>query len=497
MVATFEAAFPLMSAILSTPVPAFMPSSNLLHRTSRQHFLFIACAVFSLANSARAEHASVQIPRFIPDQEYSTTREETASSLLWHSAPLTQSAKTSQPTQLELRQGIRAFLVADPALGQLYSLRQLVKGSSQRQWKISESSVGEIRLALGGQALPVFQLTGANGSRAAFALTNGNFGMYSTRPLSALNDGLKAADSTLGDAVSNDASQMDWLSARPFSSPRGTLDVVFLKGQNDLNPYSVLKTPDQFASGAMAGAKVAYLLPLRWKMNGEWITSGVKFGEDHSNETESPAGNSAYLLAFSGPIAHPFGETGVRFSYREVGANFQNFRGAPGDAGITSTQLSLSQPFEMGAISGEMELNWAQQLASNQSTPATGDNANLQAASSLRWQATPAVALTASHQIGSDVTTENAASTLLSAPIYNARLNSASQIGMEWRMTPRFSLSLNGGETRYDETSEGERFLRRLSNRDNQYSLGLRSQSSLASWNLQLERRAAIVEDRR
>ena len=441
-----------------------------------------------MTTCACAEQASVQIPRFVPDREYSAAHAETSSSLLWQNAPLTQAAQQKQPSEMELRQSIRAFVMDEPALGPLYALRQLVKGNSQRQWKISPTSASEFRLALGGQSLPVFQLTGVNGSRAAVALTSNSFGLYSTRPLRALNNELKTADLALGDAVSNDASEMDWLSARPFSSARGTLEVVFLRGQNDLSPYSPIKTSRQFSRGAMAGAKVAYLLPLRWNMNGEWMTGGVESANREADDAGSLIDNSAYVLTLAGPITHPFGETGVRFSRRAVGAHFQNFSGALGDTGVASTQISLNQPFKIGTVSGAIEWNCAQQLSADQSTPVAVNKANLQANSNIRWQATPIVAITASHRIGSDVTARN----VEIAPIYDAHRNSASQIGVEWRVLPGISFSLNGGETRYEETSDGERFLRRMSNRDQQLSLGLRGQSSVASWDLHLERRAAL-----
>lgn len=393
-----------------------------------------------------------------------------------------------------MRQNIRAFIVADPALGQLYSLRQLVKGASQRQWSISDSSLGEIRLAIGGQALPVFQLTGISGTQAAVGLTSGSFGMYSTRPLSALNSQLKVADGMLGEAAVTDGPQLDWISAQPFSSKNGTIDLVYLQGQNDLNPLSETKVPGQFMRGSMAGAKIAYLLPMRWKMNGEWMTSQVKRqGDSNDNDSELPAANNAYMLTLAGPIAHPFGETNVRFYHRQVGANFQAFNGAVPDAGVASTQLSLTQPFALGPVTGTTQLDWAKVAQDADPNSVAADNTNIVAATSLRWQATPAVAVTAAHKIGTDVTEENPDISAVATTLLKEQETSKSELGLEWKVTPKVSLSLTGAQMSFDEISaRDDRFANRLSNRGSQYTLGLKGQSSIASWGLQLERRAAL-----
>src|SRR5690606_34982736 len=129
--------------------------------------------------------------------------------------------------------------------------------------------------------------------------------------------------------------------------------------------------------------------------------------------------DEAMVLALAGPVKHPWGEAGVRFSYRDVGTDFSSFSGTPGDAGLTTKQLTLSQPFKTGAISGSFGLNWAEYAPNTDdgSTPAKPSDSNLQATSNLRWQATPVVAVTASHIAGSRLVEEAPSTSLLEEKI--------------------------------------------------------------------------------
>jgi hypothetical protein len=476
-----------------------MAPQNPFHRR-RQAIHFLSGAAFlgaALASTARAETApaTVRLPRLNADFQNQITTRENANSVLWQNARLTPSARETTATPRQIQQNVHAIIIADPMLSQAYGWRQLLRGEGQQAWKLTESTTGEMRLQIGRQSLPVMQLSGISGARAAAGLSGNSFGFYSTKPLRAINQSLQSADELLGEKVSYDATDLSWVTLRPWSTPGATLDIVYLQGQNDLNPNSVLKTESQLRRGAMAGAKLAFALPARWKLNGEWMNArmeNIASGNDPGSD-QSADENQALVIALAGPVQHPWGETGVRLSYRAVGENFSSFAGAPTDAGIVTKTLALVQPFKTGDLSGSFGINWSERaaIAEAGSTPTAPTDTALLATSSLKWQATSDFALTAAHDAGNRFTTQAPLEELLPAQTIE-RENSSSRVGVDWKLTKRFSLSATGGLTRYDEETAGERLLRKLSNRDEHYSFALRNKTAGAQWNIGYERRIAL-----
>lgn len=434
------------------------------------------------AKASDTAAASVRLPRFLPDAQPAGLRAGEAPALFWQNARLT--APTSNvATVQQVQQNMRTLLNTDPTLNQFYSWRQILRGKGTQKWSLTESSAGNLQLQVGQHTLPVMQLTGVKGSRAAMGLGGNAFGVYSTKPLNLLNNSLRSADLLIGDKVSYDETELNWLTFQPLKTKQGTIDLVYLSGQNDLSPTSTTKVDSQFRRGSMAGAKVAYLLPARWKLDGEWMNGKM--------EGQNP--DDALILAIAGPMKHPWGETGVRLSYRDVGANFSSFAGTPSDAGQTTKQVALSQPFKKGDFSGSLGVNWSEITANDDEATklATSSDTNIQATSNLRWQATPTVAVTASHAAGTRVTEPTIIDPLLPASLVE-RESRDSKVGMEWKLSKQFSLTAAGGLTQYDEETADNRLLRRLSNRDNYYSIGLKNQSKSIQWNFQYERRIAL-----
>jgi hypothetical protein len=471
---------------------SLMAPQKSFHRRRQAIHFFSGAALLgavTLASTTRAETspATVRLPRLNADHQNRITARENADSILWQNARLTPATKETTATPQQIQQNVRAIIIADPTLSRAYGWRGLLRGDSQQTWKLTESSVGEMRLQIGRQSLPVMQLSGISGARAAAGLSGNSFGFYSTKPLRALNQNLQGADELLGEKVSHDATDLNWVTLRPWSTPGATLDIVYLQGQNDLNPNSILKAENQLRRGSMAGAKLAFALPARWKLNGEWMNSRMEGAGD------SGGNDDALVFALAGPISHPWGKTGVRFSYRAVGENFSSFTGAPTDAGIVTKTLALVQPFKSGDLSGSLGVNWSERaaIAETGSTPSTPTDTALMATSNLKWQATSDLALTAAHDAGNRFTTQAPLSDLL-LPQTIERENSSSRVGVDWKLTKRFSLSATGGLTRYDEETADERLLRKLGNRDEHYSLNLKNKTVGAQWNIGYERRIAL-----
>jgi hypothetical protein len=399
-----------------------------------------------------------------------TTPGGEAGQVLWRNAPLAFTRQAPQPSRLQLQQNLRSALATDPTLSELYSWRQMLRGNAKREWHLGNSSHGDLHLGLGAQALPVLQLSGLVGTRAALGLAGERFGVYTTRPLRALNAALQPADEVLGEATSHDASALDWITLRPLSSSRGAVDVIYLHGQNDLNPNSLTKTPSQFMRGEMAGATVAYNLPMQWKLNGEWLTSRM---QDH-------AGDSAWQLALAGPIKHPWGQTGVKISYRDVGADFLSFRGTLADAGSITKQIALQQPIGNGRWSGSVGLNWTQQEHDAASTSQT--NSDLAATATARWQVLPDVALTGA------VSTRNN-STETASEVLSAQQSTNSRAAVEWKVGDGLNLTVGYDASRQSTPAVGAT---QSVIGNNRLSLALQQRSADTTWNLQVARDAAL-----
>lgn len=429
--------------------------------------------------------ASVRLPRFSPEYEtQADAKPEDASRLLWRSARLSPAdTPTPNATPQQIRSNVRAILIADPLLGQAYSWRQMMRGNSQQRWSLIEDPKGQLRLELGAHSLPVMQLAGVRGSRAAAGLAGQRFGFYSMKPMRAINETLQVADELLGEAVSHDQTEINWVNLRPLQNSRGTLDLVYLHGQNDLAPKSKVKTDSQLRDGSMAGAKLAYALPARWKLEGEWMQGNIEKDDEWDD---------AIILALAGPVKHPWGETGVRLAYRDIGARFSTFAGTPSDAGLTTKNVTVQQPFKKGDISGAVAVHWSERSSNDESTSDLPEDTNLKVESSMRWQAASNMALTGSHSIGHAVTQRDLLLEELRSEQITERQSSSSRFGMEWRLSKQLSVTASGGITQYDEETAQGRLLRRLSNRDNHYSVALNNQTPDFRWSLKVERRVAL-----
>lgn len=452
------------------------------YATYRRFFLLCGLATLLLTPVS----ASVRLPRFSPEYEQQTDlKREDASLLLWSNARLSPS-QTSQKnaTPQEIRQNMRAILIADPQLGQAYAWRQMLRGSGKQRWSLTEDSTGELYLELGAHTLPVTQLSGVNGSRAAVGVSGQRFGFYSMKPLRIANQALQSTDELIGDSVSHDQTELNWINFRPLNSSRGTLDVIFLHGQNDLAPTpESSSTPSRFRRGTMAGAKLKHSLTAGWKIEGEWMNEKIEENNDWDD---------AIILTLAGPLKHPWGETGVRFAYRDIGAGFSTFAGTPADAGLTTKNLTVQQPFKKGDLSGALSVHWSERESNDESTSDAPRDNNLKVESSVRWQAASNVALTGSHSVGHAVTEQELIVDNLLSEQVTERQNSSSRFGMEWRLSKQFSITASGGITQYDEESAQGRLARRLSNRDNHYSVALNNQTPDFKWSLKLERRVAL-----
>jgi hypothetical protein len=198
---------------------------------------------------------------------------------------------------------------------------------------------------------------------------------------------------------------------------------------------------------------------MRWKMNGEWLTSHM----------EERAADSAWQLALAGPIAHPWGATGIKISYRDVGENFVSFGGAPSDAGSATKSVALQQPLGQGTWSGALGLNWSQK-ASEVAGAAT--DSDLAATASARWQVSPDVAL--SGALGTQSSTQDVAAVL------NTQQSTNGRAAVEWKVLDSVQLSLGYDATRQSTPASD--------NDSKRVALGVQQRFEGTTWNLQLAR---------
>jgi hypothetical protein len=420
--------------------------------------------------NANAAESSVRLPLNISgNREYSTRGEE----LLWRNAPIISISEGRKLTPQETQKNMRALVASDPYLGELYSWRQMMRGVGQREWKFGNSEKGGVRLGVGAQKLPTLQLAGITGTRAAVAISNDRFGFGTTRPMQALNAAFAPADAKLGEAVSYDQSSFDWATVRPLSSKRGEINLVYLRGQNDLNPNSRIKNPARMIRGTMMGATMNYALPASRRLSGEWLSSNM----------ESRGGDTAWLVALNGPLKHPLGTANVQASYRNIGANYTSFIGTPSDAGAVTKQLAVQQPFGQGKLTGALGVLWTEREfgEGNPSGVARLDSA-MQATASTRFQVTPKIALTASH-ITNSKSLEPETGVLLGQQL------SDSQAGVEWKIGGGVAVVMGVGMSRQSTLNDAS--IVSISGKD-RVSLALKQTSPSTTWNLQLSRDALL-----
>jgi hypothetical protein len=188
---------------------------------------------------------------------------------------------------------------------------------------------------------------------------------------------------------------------------------------------------------------------------------------------EERGGDSAWQLALAGPIEHPWGATGVKIAYRDVGADFVSFGGAPTDAGSTTKSVALQQPIGQGSWSGALGLNWSQQASEANDSLTDSD---LAATASARWQLSPDVAI--SGALGAKSSTQDAAAVL------DTQQSTSGRAAVEWKVFDGVNLSLGYDATRQSTLANDAQ----ADSGNSRFSLGIQQRLEDTTWNLKLAR---------
>jgi hypothetical protein len=130
-------------------------------------FTVVALSTASAQVATPPAPASVRIPRFLPEDQPVGLRASEATALFWQNARLTATPTSTSATPQQIQQSIRALLTSDPSMSQAYAWRQVLRGIGTQKWSLTESSAGNVQLQLGQHTLPLMQLTGVRGNRAA------------------------------------------------------------------------------------------------------------------------------------------------------------------------------------------------------------------------------------------------------------------------------------------------------------------------------------------
>jgi len=402
--------------------------------------------------------------------------------VLWQNAPLSAPSKINEGmTQSQMQQNLKSALAADPTLGELYSFRQTLRGtgkSAVRKWALTGSGKSAINLELGAHALPGLSLAGLSGSQSSVGIGNQSFGLYTSAPVNALNRSLASYDAMLGDKniASLNQSKMTWLQFQPLHSKDANLQLIWASGEKDLNP-----TTAEFQSlrGNLWGVQGNYALFTNWNFDGQWVKSNV----GNSN------GATAWQAKLSGPIHHPLGTARLSAVYTDVDPNFESFAGSSLENGRITKSLALSQPLGKGDLTANLGLSWNQierNGEQNLSLPRTDSTFN--SIFSVRWQMTPAVALTAKHSLTKD-TDELYPGSVISLQDHSIQ---DTQAGVEVKVSPSLLLSFGAGmNTDIIQQQQNSTFASTYDNNSNYLTVGVRNKIANGTLGVDLQRNFA------
>jgi len=405
------------------------------HSLNRENTLTVlACFGVLLGAEAISQADSAATVQLSPS--YTSSWQE-ANHALWQNAPLSSPLQINEGvTTLQLQQSLKSTLAADPTLGELYSFRQTLRGTGKlavRKWALAGSGKNAVNLELGAHTLPGLSLAGLSGSQSSVGIGGQSFGFYTSAPVKSLNRSLASYDAMLGDTniATLDQTKMTWLQFQPLKAKTANLQFVWAAGEKDLTPTT---TDFQSLRGSLWGVQGNYALPMlaNWNFNGQWVKSNVGISN----------GATAWQAKLSGPIHHPLGTATLSAVYTNVDPNFESFAGSSLENGRITKSLALSQPLGKGDLTANWGLSWNQIERNGQqnlSLPRTDNTFN--SIFSVRWQMTPAVALTAKHSLTKD-TDELYPGSAISMQDHNVQ---DTQAGVEVKVLPSLSLSLGAG----------------------------------------------------
>ena len=357
--------------------------------------------------------------------------------VLWQNAPLTAPSRINEGmTKSQLQQSLKSTIAADPMLGELYSFRQTLRGTgsmAMRKWTLAGSGKNAVNLELGAHTLPAMSLAGLSGKQSSVGIGGQNFGFYTSAPVQALNRSLASYDAMLGDRniASLDQTKMTWLQFQPLHSKTAKMQFVWATGEKDLNPTS---TAFQSLRGSLWGVQGNYALPVltNWNLDGQWVKSNVGDSD----------GATAWQAKLSGPIHHPLGTAKLSAVYTNIDPNFESFAGNTLEDGRITKSLALNQPLGKGDLTADLGLSWNQiERTGTRHTNLPLKDSTFNSILKVRWQMTPAVALTAKHSLTKDTDELYPGSTI------NMQNHSVQdmQAGVEVKVSPSLLLNIGAG----------------------------------------------------
>jgi hypothetical protein len=336
-------------------------------------------------------------------------------------------------------------------LSRLRIWRGTLSGSgprAQRNWKLASAGKTNLRLTIGAQTLPAFQLANLPSSAVGTSVRLGRITAGSTwrpREIDRLAQEYDAAMSGETPLISS-APHWSWLTARPLETSSINLDLLHAQRN------------DNGSARHLTGARGEWNAPLRWKVRGEWD----EFGSDDATAR-------AWTLGAAGPVRHPWGEANATAQWQSVQPDFSRWDASSLEAARTAS-LALQQGVAVGDVSGTLFLSVSQiERLSELVTTNAALSEEAQNKADLRWKLSPSLSLIGRHSLKTtaqrietpdevpapDSTTPQAEP--ISADGENAGSNREAwlvarerngEAGIEWKLSRSLGVTATAGQTR-------------------------------------------------
>ncbi|MDF2439312.1 MAG: hypothetical protein JWN98_296 [Abditibacteriota bacterium] len=202
----------------------------------------------------------------------------------------------------------------------------------------------------------------------------------------------------------------------------------------------------------------------------------------------------SWKLGVDAPVEHPWGTLKVSANFEGGGGGLASDAASAIAADRRGGAVALQQDVKVGAISGSTKIAVSQTVNRNSSVPvlANAPGAQNQAAegsANLRWQMKPGLALTTSHQSRLDRRSDwNADPAAINR---NLATRNQSEVGLEWRPSKTYSVSLGAGQTRMGTDARRDGANVPTSLRDEERTtLNLQRRTGAGAWGVRYSRQS-------
>jgi len=162
----------------------------------------------------------------------------------------------------------------------------------------------------------------------------------------------------------------------------------------------------------------------------------------------------AWRLGVDAPVEHPWGTLKISANFEGAGGGLASDAATAAAGDRRGGVVAIQQDVQLGSISGSTKIAVSQTENRDSNAPILSNapgaqNQAAEGSANLRWQMTPGLALTTSHQ--SRLDRRSAWDANPNAVHRNLGTRNQSEVGLEWKPSKTYALSLGAGQTRMGE----------------------------------------------